>query len=48
MIEELGINHASGKICCDSESVIHFANHHVYHEKTKHIDIRYHELGECG
>lgn len=27
-------------IHCDSQSVIHLANHQIYHERTKHIDVR--------
>jgi len=26
----------------DSQSVINLANNSVYHDKTKHIDVRYH------
>ena len=29
-------------IHCDSQSAIHLANHQVYHERKKHIDIRLH------
>jgi hypothetical protein len=29
-------------IHCDSQSDMHLANYHVYHEKTKYIDIRLH------
>jgi len=42
MIEEMGISQGCMKIHCDSQSVIHLANHQVYHERTKHIDIRLH------
>lgn len=27
---------------CDNQSVIHLANHQVYHERMKHIDVRLH------
>jgi len=30
------------KIHCDSQSAIHLVNPQVYHERTKHIDIRLH------
>jgi len=36
---ELGITQECVKIHCDSKSV-HLANHQVYDERTKHIDIR--------
>lgn len=42
MIGELDITQASMKIHCDNQSVIHLENHQVYHEKTKHIEIRFH------
>jgi len=42
MIGELGITQECVKIHCDSQSAIHLANHQVYHERTKHIDIRLH------
>ena len=42
MIGELGITQGCVKIHCDSQSAIHLANHQVYHERTKHIDIRLH------
>ncbi|KAK2404832.1 hypothetical protein QL285_054138 [Trifolium repens] len=42
MIGEMGIGQGCVKIHCDSQSVIHLANHKVYHERTKHIDIRLH------
>ncbi|KAK2447548.1 secreted RxLR effector protein [Trifolium repens] len=42
MIGEMGISQGCVKIHCDSQSAIHLANHQVYHERTKHIDIRLH------
>nr|KYP72642.1 Retrovirus-related Pol polyprotein from transposon TNT 1-94 [Cajanus cajan] len=42
LIGDLGINQSRVTINCDSQSAIHLANHHTYHERTKHIDIRYH------
>jgi len=42
MIGELGITQECVKIHCDSQSAIQLANHQVYHERTKHIDIRLH------
>jgi len=42
MIGEIGISQGCVKIYCDSQSAIHLANHQVYHERTKHIDIRLH------
>ncbi|MCI03809.1 retrovirus-related pol polyprotein from transposon tnt 1-94, partial [Trifolium medium] len=42
MIGEMRISQGRVKIHCDSQSVIHLTNHQVYHERTKHIDIRLH------
>ncbi|WJX42094.1 hypothetical protein P8452_29365 [Trifolium repens] len=42
MIGEMGISQGCVKIHCDSQSASHLANHQVYHERTKHIDIRLH------
>ncbi|MCH86141.1 aspartyl-tRNA synthetase [Trifolium medium] len=42
MIGEMGTSQGCEKIHCDNQSVIHLANHQVYHERTKHIDIMLH------
>jgi hypothetical protein len=42
MIGEMGIDQSWVKIHCDSQSAIHLANHQVYHERTKHINIWLH------
>ena len=42
MIGELGIVQNCVTIHYDSQSVIHLANHHIYHERMKHIDVRLH------
>ncbi|GAU19603.1 hypothetical protein TSUD_304150 [Trifolium subterraneum] len=42
MIGEMGIGQGCVRIHCHSQSVIHLANHQVYHERTKHIYIRLH------
>ncbi|GJR53654.1 transposable element [Tanacetum coccineum] len=31
---------------CDSQSAIHLSRNQVYHERTKHIDVRYHFIRE--
>ena len=33
-------------ILCDNISVIAISNNHVQHPRTKHIDVRYHFIGE--
>eukprot|EP00253_Pinus_taeda_P023439 PITA_23439 len=34
-------------IYCDNQSYIKFAENPVFHERSKHIDIRYHHLRDC-
>ena len=29
-------------IYCDNHSCIHFSKNHVFHDRSKHIEIRYH------
>ena len=29
-------------VFCNSQSAIHLMKHQMYHERTKHIDVRYH------
>ena len=31
---------------CDSQSAIHLTKNQMYHERTKHIDVRYHFIRE--
>ena len=51
LLDDLRIDQDLLKINCDSISVIYLANNHVYHAKTKHIDVTFHFiweiLGEC-
>ena len=39
---ELGINGNSVKLFCDSQSAIHLSKNTMFHERTKHIDVRLH------
>jgi hypothetical protein len=32
---------------CDNQSAIELSNNDVYHDRTKHIDLRYHFIREC-
>lgn len=42
MIGELGIAQDSITVYCDNQSDIHLSKHQVYHERSKHIDVRLH------
>ena len=39
-------NWTRDEIYCDSQSAIHLANHHMYHARTKHIDVKHHFIHE--
>ncbi|KAM6600577.1 hypothetical protein CsatA_020186 [Cannabis sativa] len=39
---ELGINQGAITILCDSQSALHLSKNQMYHERTKHIDVRLH------
>jgi hypothetical protein len=39
---EFGRMHDKVKIFCDSQSAIHLARNQAYHNKTKHISVKYH------
>lgn len=34
-------------IYCDNKSCIKFSDNLVFHDRSKHIDIRYHHLRDC-
>ncbi|KAH9704893.1 Integrase catalytic domain-containing protein [Citrus sinensis] len=42
MINELGYEQSAITVLCDSQSAINLSKNQVYHEKTKHIDIKLH------
>ena len=44
LVSDFGLPQAQATICCDSLSAIYLAKDQVDHERTKHIDIRYHFL----
>ena len=46
LVETFGIMQNSVWVHCDNQSVIHLAKDHKYHKKTKHIDVRYHKIGQ--
>ena len=42
LLREIGRLQNSVLVLCDSQSAMHLAINHVYHSKTKHIDVKYH------
>ena len=41
IIEELDISQKTIKVLCDNQSTIHLTRNQMFHERTKHIDIKY-------
>ena len=46
LVKELGIQQGGVQLQCDNQSVIFLAKNQVYHVRTKHIDMRFHKIGE--
>ena len=46
LVEDLGLHQGVTMVFCNSQSVIHLTKHQMYHERTKHIDVRYHFIRE--
>ena len=46
MVNELGLTQDTLVVFCDSQSAIHLTKNNRYHDKTKHIDVRYHFIRE--
>jgi len=44
LVETFSIIQDSIQVPCDSKSAIHLAKYHMYHKRTKHIDVRYHKI----
>ena len=44
LITDLGLHHDQAVVYCDSLSAICLTKDQVHHERTKHIDVRYHFL----
>ena len=44
LVGDLGLHHNQAIVYCDNLSAICLAKDQVHHERTKHIDIRYHFL----
>ena len=46
LLGELGFQQDSVEVLCDSQSAIHLSKNQVFHERTKHIDVRLHFIRE--
>ena len=44
LVSDLGLHHDQATVFYDSLNDICLAKDHVHHERTKHIDVRYHFL----
>jgi hypothetical protein len=42
LVSDLGLKQDETVVFCDSQSSIHLTKNQMYHERTKHIDVRYH------
>lgn len=42
LLSDLGLEQKSVTIHCDNQGAIHLAYNPIYHERIKHINIRYH------
>ncbi|XP_038981679.1 secreted RxLR effector protein 161-like [Phoenix dactylifera] len=42
LVQDLGLEQDRLDINCDSQSALHLARDQMYHERTKHVDVRYH------
>ena len=42
LMDDLWIEQDFLRVHCDSMSAIYLAKNQVYHERTKHIDVKYH------
>nr|GEX41481.1 retrovirus-related Pol polyprotein from transposon TNT 1-94 [Tanacetum cinerariifolium] len=46
LLEELGVELNIVTVNCDNQGMIHLSRNHVFHERTKHINVRYHFIRE--
>ncbi|CAA7059582.1 unnamed protein product [Microthlaspi erraticum] len=47
LLKDFGYEQKSVEIHCDSQSAIALSKNNVHHERTKHIDVRYHFIREA-
>ncbi|PPR84446.1 hypothetical protein GOBAR_AA36262 [Gossypium barbadense] len=46
LVSSLGLQQDFTVVFCDSQSAIHLTKNQMFHERTKHIDVRYHFVRE--
>ncbi|GKB40503.1 hypothetical protein Tco_0885445 [Tanacetum coccineum] len=46
LLEELGVELNTVAVNCDNQGAIHLSRNHVFHERTTHINVRYHFIRE--
>ncbi|GKD03351.1 hypothetical protein Tco_1178325 [Tanacetum coccineum] len=46
LLIELGVNLRSVVVNCDNQSAIYLSRNAMFHERTKHINVRYHFIRE--
>nr|GEY43371.1 retrovirus-related Pol polyprotein from transposon TNT 1-94 [Tanacetum cinerariifolium] len=46
LLKELGVEFNTMTINCDNQGAIHVSWNYVFHERTKHINVRYHFIQE--
>ena len=46
LVTELGFEQEIVRVSCDSSSAIQLSKNPKYHERTKHIDVRMHFIGD--
>ncbi|GJV97282.1 retrovirus-related pol polyprotein from transposon TNT 1-94 [Tanacetum coccineum] len=46
LLEELGVELNTVTVNCDNQGAIHLSRNHVFHERTKRINVRYHFIRE--
>ena len=46
LVGDVGLHQGVTTVICDSQSAIHLTKYQMYHERTKHNDVRYHFIQE--